>query len=187
MGVHATRRATALAIILPAIAGFLVAAASPTQPAPLRPPVATSSSDVVPVMQPTPPEPVVKSAPPKTKPKPAAPAAPAQPQTVTLSPVTAYGDQSVLDQGKLVTWWHDPCIIAGHNTDGWAFLANVPVGARVAVTAGACAGTFEVTGHRWVDYRGSETMPAWTANHDLILQSCVDPVGSGFSLARKVG
>ena len=210
MSGHVTARAAVAAIVLSAVAGCSVAAAVPVaEPSPgSTAPIGVVAGDpspvppvrVTPTPTPTPaPEPV-ESKPepkptqtqpakpePKPEPKPTTPPPPPKPDTVTLSPITAYGNQAALDAGNLVTWWHDPCILAGHNTDGWAFLADIANGTRVKVTSGACAGTYEVYGHKWVDYRGSETMPDWTNEHDLILQSCVDPVGSGFSFARRIG
>ena len=107
-----------------------------------------------------------------------------EPKTVTLSPVTAFFDQDVVDEDKLVTWTDSPCNIVGHDYAGWAFLAHIPIGTTVEVTTGPCAGSYEVVGHRWQGEKGTP-IPDWFSNYDLILQSCV-PDGLGFSTAMRV-
>lgn len=125
----------------------------------------------------------------KSQPSPTArrpvPAA-ATPKVTTLRPVTAIGSQATIDQGKLVTWMTSPtCLIAGHDTRGWAWLDNVPTGRPVVVATGPCADTYKVVGHRWQSVKGGP-VPSWMANYDLILQTCTGRSGMGFSLLQRV-
>lgn len=134
-------------------------------------------------VQPSPtPAPVPQEAPVE---RPAPAPAPATPETIWLEPVTALGDQGVVDEGHLVTWMTAPtCLLAGHDYAGWAWMSSVPVGTRIEVTAGPCAGTYEVYGHKGHDWRGGP-VPEWMNGVDLVLQTCT-PNGTGFSLARSI-
>jgi hypothetical protein len=109
------------------------------------------------------------------------------PRTVRLAPVTALADQGVVDTGKLVTWMTSPvCLLAGHNTMGWAWMDDLATGTRVRVVAGPCAGLYEVYGHRSQSRKGGP-VPAWMSapELDLVLQTCKTR-GMGFSLLRRV-
>lgn len=134
-------------------------------------------------VQPSPtPAPVPQEAPVE---QPAPAPAPATPETIWLEPVTALGDQGAVDEGHLVTWMTSPtCLLAGHDYAGWAWMSSVPVGTRIEVTAGPCAGTYEVYGHNGHDWRGGP-VPEWMSGVDLVLQTCT-PNGTGFSLARSI-
>lgn len=120
--------------------------------------------------------------------KAAAPRPPA-PKTYYMSPTTWRTSdsfsQGLLDQGKLVTWtWYSPCLIAGHNNKGWAWLDDMPNGSYVVVKTGPCAGRYKVVGHASVPYQGSPTRPAWMSKYAAIFQTC-RATGSGFSLAVR--
>lgn len=107
------------------------------------------------------------------------------PKVIRLSPVTAIGSQKTIDQGKLVTWMTEPtCLIAGHNTRGWAWLDNVATGKTVVVKTGPCQGTYKVVGHRWQSVKGGP-VPSWMASYGLILQTCTGRSGMGFSLLKR--
>jgi hypothetical protein len=110
-----------------------------------------------------------------------------KPRTIRLAPVTALADQGVVDTGKLVTWMTSPvCLLAGHNTMGWAWMDDLATGTRVRVVAGPCAGLYEVYGHRSQSRKGGP-VPAWMSapELDLVLQTCKTR-GMGFSLLRRV-
>lgn len=120
-------------------------------------------------------------APARRQPVPAAPT----PRETRLRPVTALGSQATVDRGKLVTWMTSPtCLIAGHDSMGWAWLDNVPTGRRVVVLTGPCAGTYKVVGHRWQSVKGGP-VPSWMASYALILQTCTGRSGMGFSLLQR--
>jgi hypothetical protein len=121
--------------------------------------------------------------PPRIKSAPKLPPEPVGPRTIVLSPVTAIGDQTVLDTGALTTWMITPtCLLAGHDTMGWYWLDDIPLGTVLAVNAGPCAGRYEVTGHRWQPVKGGP-IPDWMASTDLILQTCTGTSGMGFTIA----
>jgi hypothetical protein len=122
-----------------------------------------------------------------SKPKPESKPEPKPPTTISLWPTTAFLDQSVLDDGKLVTWfiYHDKtCVIAGHDVDGWHWLDNIAERVTVVIESGPCSGSYVITGHHWVEDRGAKP-PELLFNYDLVLQTCTQPNGSGFSLAQK--
>lgn len=102
-----------------------------------------------------------------------------------LSPITAIGDQSAIDRGNLTTWMTSPtCLLAGHDTMGWAFLANIATGTIVHVLTGPCAGRYRVVTHVWQQVRGG-AIPGWMSSYALVLQSCTGNVGTGFSAAVR--
>jgi hypothetical protein len=110
---------------------------------------------------------------------------PAEPRTVRISPVTALYSQAAVDTGALVTWMTSPtCLLAGHNTMGWAWMDDLPNGTRVRVLTGPCAGLYEVYAHRSQSQKGGP-VPAWMSGPDLVLQTCKTR-GMGFSLARRL-
>ncbi|GGO17799.1 hypothetical protein GCM10011576_32030 [Micromonospora parathelypteridis] len=115
------------------------------------------------------------------------PARRASPRAVTrLAPVTAIHSQAKIDSGALVTWTTSPtCLLAGHDTTGWAWLDDLPTGRVVRVVSGPCAGTYQVVGHRWQPRKGG-TMPRWMSRYDLVLQTCTGRSGTGFSTARRL-
>ncbi|MEU8288815.1 hypothetical protein AB0C01_31210 [Micromonospora sp. NPDC048905] len=103
-----------------------------------------------------------------------------------LAPVTAIHSQAKIDSGALVTWTTSPtCLLAGHDTMGWAWLNDLPAGRVVRVDSGPCAGTYQVVGHRWQPRKGG-TMPDWVSRYDLVLQTCTGRSGTGFSTARRL-
>lgn len=138
---------------------------------------------VAPEISPTPsPEP----APQPTRQQAPAPKPPAGPTTIKLAPVTALADQSVIDQGHLVTWWiYPPCVLAGHDTDGWHWLSSIATGTIVEVTTGPCVGRYQVVAHHWESTRGT-ALPDALLGYDLALQTCVRSGGTGFSLANRL-
>ncbi|MFG1918724.1 hypothetical protein [Micromonospora sp. NPDC048898] len=112
--------------------------------------------------------------------------APPPAPTTRLAPVTAIHSQAAIDRGALVTWTTSPtCLLAGHDTMGWAWLDDLPAGRVVRVVSGPCAGTYQVVGHRWQPRKGG-TMPHWASRYDLVLQTCTGPSGTGFSTARRL-
>lgn len=164
--------------VLPASAP---AAAPAPVPAPEFTPVSPQPRAVAVDTSPTP-SPTITTPPPRPAVKPTATST--QPSTLTLSPVTALRDQGAIDDGHLVTWLDNPCILAGHDYIGWAFLAHVPKGTTVVVTRGPCAGTYEVVAHEWHAVKGGP-VPSWMYDYDLILQSCTGSSGTGFSMAMR--
>jgi hypothetical protein len=156
---------------------------STAQPAPAEPvrlPSIPLGRAVVAEASPTPPPPPAPA--PAQAPRSTTPTV----STVRLNPVTALADQDILDQGHLVTWWvYPPCVVAGHDTDGWDWLANIPSGTTVEITRGPCAGTYRVEAHHWSPNRGGP-MPDALLGWDLALQTCVRSGGTGFSLARRI-
>lgn len=107
--------------------------------------------------------------------------------TVHVDPVTAIGSQDAVDTGQLVTWTTDPvCVLAGHNTMGWAWMDDLERGSVVKVGAGPCQGVYQVIGHRRQDVKGGP-IPDWMADPaiDLVLQTC-QIRGMGFSLLQRV-
>ncbi|MEU7752777.1 hypothetical protein [Micromonospora sp. NPDC049171] len=111
---------------------------------------------------------------------------PPQAPTTRLAPVTAIHSQAAIDRGALVTWTTSPtCLLAGHDTMGWAWLDDLPAGRVVRVVSGPCAGTYQVVGRRWQPRKGG-TMPHWASRYDLVLQTCTGPSGTGFSTARRL-
>lgn len=107
---------------------------------------------------------------------------------VVLHPVTAFFSQATVDKGKLVTWTTSPtCILAGHDSMGWAWLDNVATGKTVVVATGPCSGRYVVYGHRHQQQKGGP-IPGWMADPglDLVLQTCTGSSGMGFALARKL-
>lgn len=111
----------------------------------------------------------------------------AKPRTIRLAPVTALGSQRAIDKGKLVTWMTFPvCLLAGHNTMGWAWMDDLKNGTRVRVTTGPCAGLYVVYARKSQARKGGP-VPAWMSDSrlDLVLQTCKTR-GMGFSLLRRV-
>jgi hypothetical protein len=111
----------------------------------------------------------------------------AKPKTIRLSPVTALGSQKTIDKGKLVTWMTSPvCLLAGHNTMGWAWMDDLRNGTVVKVTTGPCRGTYKVYARKSQARKGGP-VPAWMSDPklDLVLQTCKTR-GMGFSLLRRV-
>lgn len=111
----------------------------------------------------------------------------ARPRTIRLAPVTALGSQRTIDKGKLVTWMTSPvCLLAGHNTMGWAWMDDLATGTRVRVTTGPCAGLYVVYARKSQARKGGP-VPAWMSDPklDLVLQTCKTR-GMGFSLLRRV-
>lgn len=117
---------------------------------------------------------------------PSRPAPAKTPRTYRLSPVTALGSQAAIDRGNLVTWMTSPaCLLAGHDTMGWAWLDNIPTGSIAVVTRGPCAGRYKVVGHRWQSVKGGP-IPSWVGRYDLVLQTCTGRTGTGFSVAVRL-
>ncbi|MEV4826149.1 hypothetical protein [Micromonospora sp. NPDC049274] len=107
-------------------------------------------------------------------------------RTTRLSPVTAIHSQTAVDRGALVTWTTSPtCLLAGHDTMGWAWLDDLATGTVVRVRSGPCAGTYQVVGHRWQPRKGG-SLPSWMGHYDLVLQTCTGRSGTGFSTARRM-
>jgi hypothetical protein len=125
----------------------------------------------------------------KPSPRPAPkPSAPSNTAGVVLRPVTAFFNQATVDRGRLVTWATSPtCILAGHDSMGWAWLDNVATGRTVTVATGPCAGHYVVYGHRHQRQKGGP-IPGWMSDPglDLVLQTCTGSSGMGFALARKL-
>lgn len=110
-----------------------------------------------------------------------------KPRVIVLRPVTALGSQRTLDKGSLVTWMTSPvCLIAGHNTMGWAWLDDLRTGTVVKVRSGPCSGEYKVYSHRSQSRKGGP-VPGWMSDLklDLVLQTCKTR-GMGFSLLRRV-
>ncbi|MFG1651723.1 hypothetical protein ACGFIE_17515 [Micromonospora sp. NPDC049275] len=106
--------------------------------------------------------------------------------TTRLSPVTAIHSQTAVDRGALVTWTTSPtCLLAGHDTMGWAWLDDLTTGTVVRVGSGPCRGTYQVVGHRWQPRKGG-SLPSWMGHYDLVLQTCTGRSGTGFSTARRM-
>jgi hypothetical protein len=104
--------------------------------------------------------------------------------TIRVEPVA--GDQDTIDTGALVTWMTAPvCLLAGHNTMGWAWMDDLPAGTRVEVGGGPCAGTYEAYANREQGARGGP-VPAWMRDEGLalVLQTCKTR-GMGFTLLRR--
>lgn len=113
-------------------------------------------------------------------------AAPTAPRAYDMWPVTALGSQATIDQGKLVTWMTSPtCLLAGHDTEGWAYLSNIPTGSLLHVHTGPCAGDYRAVGHNWQQTKGG-AVPAWMSNYALVTQSCTGSTGMGFTEFQKI-
>lgn len=151
-----------------------------TEPAPSPSP----SPSLSPTPSPTPTHATTAAAPAPTRAAQAA--AVPQTHTVDLYPVTALGSQATIDQGKLVTWMTSPtCLLAGHDSMGWAFLNSVPTGTVVDVHTGPCAGSYKIVAHNWQSVKGG-AIPGWMGSYALVLQSCTGAVGMGFSMAQRI-
>jgi hypothetical protein len=123
---------------------------------------------------------------PSTRP-PSLPVTAQKPRTIKLAPVTALGSQKTIDKGKLVTWMTSPvCLLAGHNTMGWAWMDDLRNGTVVKVTKGPCRGTYKVYARKSQARKGGP-VPGWMSDSrlDLVLQTCKTR-GMGFSLLRRV-
>jgi hypothetical protein len=123
---------------------------------------------------------------PSTRP-PSLPVTAAKPKTIKLAPVTVLGSQRTIDKGKLVTWMTSPvCLLAGHNTMGWAWMDDLRNGTVVKVTAGPCRGTYKVYARKSQARKGGP-VPGWMSDSrlDLVLQTCKTR-GMGFALLRRV-
>ena len=91
--------------------------------------------------------------------------------------------QPCIDKGLLTKYGRATPILAGHDYDGYAWLAKVPVGKRVVVSSGPVAGTYQVYGHMRVERQGG-SMPSF-GRAALVLQSCAGS-GTEFSLLERV-
>jgi hypothetical protein len=108
------------------------------------------------------------------------------PHSLDLYPVTALGSQATIDQGKLVTWMTSPtCLLAGHDTEGWAFLRDIPTGTILHVHTGPCAGDYRAVGHNWQQTKGG-AVPGWMSSYALVTQSCTGAVGMGFTEFQRL-
>jgi hypothetical protein len=151
----------------------VVAAPSPSaDPAPARPRAVVERREVNPT--------------PSTRP-PSLPVTAKKPKTIKLAPVTALGSQKTIDKGKLVTWMTSPvCLLAGHNTMGWAWMDDLKNGTVVKVTKGPCRGTYKVYARKSQARKGGP-VPGWMSDSrlDLVLQTCKTR-GMGFALLRRI-
>jgi hypothetical protein len=115
------------------------------------------------------------------------PGTPAQStKTISFSPITALNDQSAIDRGNLVTWMTSPtCLLAGHDTSGWAWIDTIATGTIINVKTGPCVGQYKIVGHKWQSVKGG-AIPSWMGSYDLVLQTCTGSTGMGFSLAQRI-
>ncbi|MFG2051016.1 hypothetical protein ACGFIW_26725 [Micromonospora sp. NPDC048935] len=189
--------AAAVVAVLPALSGSTAhlgtAQVPPAQAAAPAPPAPNASSGSAGSVDPSvwSAEGMIEAAQSRLEPRvasrrgPARSASPRAP-TTRLAPVTAIHSQAAIDRGALVTWTTSPtCLLAGHDTMGWAWLDDLPAGRVVRVVSGPCAGTYQVVGRRWQPRKGG-TMPHWASRYDLVLQTCTGPSGTGFSTARRL-
>lgn len=112
--------------------------------------------------------------------------------TVTVCPIDGIGSQAAIDTGALVLWTTEPAHwLAGHDTDGWDWIDEIPTGTYVVVECGQATGTYQVYGHEWHGHRGG-SFPSWAyGGPDLVMQTCTGPgssgeYGTGFSLLNRV-
>lgn len=108
---------------------------------------------------------------------------------LVLTPTDFVGDQSTIDTGVLTTWWDGqdslPCLLAGHDIDGWDWLDEVAPGTVVQVTQGPCAGDWIITENRWEPRSPSAYPWMYELTGWLLLQTC-SRGGYGFSVARPL-